>query len=312
MSVDFFFSSRKELLAGCKTSINENRALLKRDFLSNPDNVEDLIKARSKHMDSLLDSAFRYFFPEHIKGLSLIAVGGYGRGELLPYSDIDLLLLADDNNLNQFKHQLEDFVTFLWDTNLDIGHAVRSIKVCLEQAADDLSTATNLLESRFLCGDEGLYEALFEAITSDDVLTSEEFFHAKIKEQTDRHKKLQESEYNLEPNVKNSPGGLRDIQTIGWVTKRHFDNQQPEGLIRKGFLSDEDVEILNNGQHFLFQIRFALHIFSGRKQDRLLFEYQKSIAKALGFEDDENSLGVEKLMKQYYRWVLALSELNEM
>jgi [protein-PII] uridylyltransferase len=175
-----------------------------------------------------------------------------------------------------------------------------------------LSTATNLLESRFLCGDEKLFECLFEAITSDNILTSEEFFRAKIKEQTDRHFKLQESEYNLEPNVKNSPGGLRDIQTIGWITKRHFDNEQPEGLIRKGFLNDEDLEILNNGQHFLFQIRFALHIFSDRKQDRLLFEYQKSIAQALSFEDDKNSLGVEKLMKQYFRWVLALSELNEM
>ncbi len=310
--LDLSFSSRESLLAVSKAGIKQCREALEVQFLENPSNVEHIIKTRSQYMDDLLKTAWFYFFTESTQNLTLVAVGGYGREELLPFSDIDLLILTDETSVEQHKNKLEDFVTFLWDTNLEIGHSVRSCKVCVEQASADLSTATNLLESRFICGDKTLYENLFEAINSDDILTSEEFFQAKIEEQTARHIKLKETEYNLEPNVKNSPGGLRDIQTIGWITRRHFDDPQATGVTHNGFLSEEDLDILNSGQHFLFKIRFALHLFSKRKQDRLLFEYQKSIAKCLGYEDDETSLGIEKMMKQYYRWVLALSELNEM
>ena len=306
------FCSPSTLLTSCKDRLKQQFKQQETHFLDNPEEADWLIHSRSNEMDQLLTELWQHFFPNHSQDMALIAVGGYGRGELLPFSDIDLLILAEDSALAKHKDQLGAFVTFLWDTGLDIGHSVRSIHTCIEEAKADISTATNLLESRFICGGESISESLFDIITSDDILTSQEFFQAKIKEQKDRHKKHRQTEYNLEPNVKNSPGGLRDVQTIGWITRRHFDDQQVEGIIRAGFLSEEDLDILNNGQAFLFKVRFALHIFANRKQDRLLFEFQKTIANALGYEDDDSSLGVEKLMKQYFRWVLALSELNEM
>ncbi len=274
--------------------------------------VESLIIARSKFVDTLISQVWQYFFPKTSDQLCLVAVGGYGRQELLPHSDIDLLLLASEEALAEQREGLEQFITFLWDTKLDIGHSVRTVDECIEQAQADITIMTNLMESRVICGDSALHEELIPQITAERIWPSREFFKAKWDEQLQRHKKYNNTEYNLEPNIKNCPGGLRDIQMIGWIAKRHFEVNRIFELVEQGFLTDEEFEIMVNGQSFLLKIRFALHMVTGREEDRLLFEHQTRIAGFFDYVDTEDGLAIEHLMKKYYRWAIALSELNDM
>ncbi len=150
------------------------------------------------------------------------------------------------------------------------------------------------------------------ALASDRLWTSQDFFEAKVKEQIERHHRYFDTAYNLEPNVKSSPGGLRDIQTIGWVAKRHFGTDTLDELVAHGFLTREELRKLKAGQSFLWKVRFGLHVLTGRREDRLLFDYQIKLAKLFGYEDASFTLAVEQLMQKYYRTVMDISLLNEM
>ncbi|NRB39602.1 MAG: [protein-PII] uridylyltransferase [Pseudomonadales bacterium] len=274
--------------------------------------VESLIHARSDFIDTLLTHCWDFFFPSKAGDLSLIAVGGYGRQELLPHSDIDLLVLGSDDDLTTQQEQLTSFITFLWDCKLDIGHSVRTIDECTTLASSDITIATNLMESRTICGNTELLPTLMTLVTPEKIWPSAEFFKAKWEEQIARHKKFNNTEYNLEPNVKSSPGGLRDIQMIGWIAKRHFNAANMDELVTQGFLSHEEYDIMVHGHSFLLKVRFCLHLITNREEDRLLFEYQRTVAKKLGYKDDNSNRCIEEMMKQYYRWALALTELNDM
>lgn len=274
------------------------------------DDIRDLVHARAQVVDELLRCAWqRHPMPD--QQASLIAVGGYGRGELHPFSDIDLLILLPETADDRYSASMESFVTFLWDLNLQIGHSVRTVAQCREAAADDITVATNLMESRVLAGPDELFNAMLAATGPDRIWPSHAFFRAKWDEQIERHRKFGNTEYNLEPNVKSSPGGLRDIQMIGWVTKRHFGTRQFEELVERNFLSGEELTMLVGGLDFLWRVRYGLHLLAGREEDRLLFDHQRTLAKMFGFEDDSNRLAVERFMQVYYRWALALGELNE-
>ena len=169
--------------------------------------------------------------------IALLAVGGYGRAELHPHSDVDILLLIRENDDHSFDQGLERFLTKLWDIGLNIGHSVRSLDDCLENARDDLTIATSLMEARIILGPESLLNNLNSTIASDKVWDDQLFFQEKLHEQKQRHEKHNNTEYNVEPDIKNAPGGLRDIQTIGWVAKRHFGVNNLTGLLEKGFIS---------------------------------------------------------------------------
>ena len=299
------------LIQGCKSCHSDALEAIYQEF-NDGVSVESLILARSKFIDTLISSVWRFFFKNTETQVSLIAVGGYGRQELLPYSDIDLLFLATEASLQEHGETLEQIITFLWDIKLDIGHSVRTIEECIEHAKNDITIMTNLMESRVICGDEKLHTALTPQITPEKIWPSKDFFQAKWDEEKDRHRKFNNTEYNLEPNIKMCPGGLRDIQMIGWIAKRHFDVSRIFELAEQGFLTDEEFEIMVNGQSFLLKLRFCLHMTTGREEDRLLFEHQIQVAKILGFKDTEDGLAIEHLMKQYYRWALALSELNDL
>ena len=242
--------------------------------------------------------------------IALVAVGGYGRGELLPQSDVDLLLLHPDA-ADPPTAAVETFITALWDTGLRIGHAVRSIAECARRAADDVTIMTNLLESRTIAGAETLLQALRERTSTDRMWDSRAFLEAKRREQERRHAKFADTEYNLEPNVKSSPGGLRDLQLIGWLARRHFGWRSAEELAENGLLTAEEARILFQGREFLWQVRYALHLLAGREEDRLLFDHQRELARQWGFRDGEK-LAVEQFMQRYYRWALALAQLNEL
>ncbi len=282
------------------------------DSFKAKEDIRKLIYGRAWVIDQILRIAWQHFdWPEEEK-VSLIAVGGYGRGELHPHSDVDILILIDGITAESFEDSISGFLTLLWDINLDIGSSVRTIEECYNECRNDITIATNLIESRTLTGDPSLQLKMFERVTQDDAWTDSEFFKAKMKEQTERHKGTNNTEYNLEPNIKNSPGGLRDLQTIGWVAKRHFGATYIRDLVSHGFLTESELETLNKGELYLWTVRYALHMHSKRREDRLLFDHQRTLAEYFGYSDDKGSLAVEQFMSRYYRVVKAMSEFNGM
>jgi [protein-PII] uridylyltransferase len=295
-----------------RDQLSRIRAHFDQRFLDG-ENIHDLITGRASHIDALLRCVWRRHGLGGNDDVALLAVGGYGRGELHPHSDIDLLiLLRDDAARERRGTALEAFMTFLWDTKLAIGHSARTLDQCASAAAEDITIATNLMESRTLAGPDDLHRQLSEATGPDCIWPSAEFFRAKWQEQITRHRKFNNTEYNLEPNVKGCPGGLRDIQTIGWVAKRHFQAASTEELVARGFLTRAEYDTLVAGQNFLWRIRYGLHMLADREEDRLLFDFQLSLARQFGYKDDDRGLAVEHFMKDYFRWVLKLAVLNEM
>ena len=239
--------------------------------------------------------------------IALIAVGGYGRGELFPSSDVDLLILLGQPN-DDSDAQVSAFVSSLWDLGLKIGHSVRSIDECLALAVDDITVMTTLLETRLLVGPSAVYDKLLSELDERDIWKSGAFFTAKLEEQTQRHEKYGLTGYSLEPNVKSSPGGLRDIQVIGWIARRHFGSAL-ERLPTGEFLTEQELDLLMSGQDYLSRVRFALHRLTGRDEDRLLFEHQQTLARLWGFEDG-GKLAVEQFMQAYFRNVQAVSHVS--
>ena len=195
---------------------------------------------------------------------------------------------------------------------MEVGHSVRTVEECVREAEADVTVITNLIEARFLIGDESLFEEMREATGPDHIWSSEEFFAAKTREQRLRWHKYGDTAYNLEPNIKENPGGLRDIQMIGWVAKRHFAARDLHDLVSHGFLTEPEHLTLIEGEALLWRVRFQLHRLAGRREDRLLFDYQRTLAREFGFVDGDDALAVEQFMQQYYRTVMELNRLNEM
>jgi [protein-PII] uridylyltransferase len=274
--------------------------------------VQTLVAQRAKLVDKLLQRIWQQNIGEH-DDIALVAVGGYGRRELHPASDIDLLILTDSADTIQYHAEnIERFLLFLWDLGLEVGHSTRTVQDCIEQATADITVATNLMEARLLVGSTQLFQRMEDATGPQSIWPSLDFFHAKRDEQIERHHRFHDTAYNLEPNIKENPGGLRDLQVIGWVAKRHFGANTLHDLVKHDFLTEEEFHSLNDAQHFLWRIRFALHILTNRREDRLLFDHQRTLATQFGYKDTENRLAVEHFMKDYYRTVMELSRLNEM
>ena len=293
-----------------KSALSAASALLDQRFKEN-DEIEAIVRGRAWAVDQILMLAWEQQQWPDIE-LSLVAVGGYGRGELAPHSDIDILLLTRKTPDKKLKAAVSGFLTLLWDIGLEIGQSVRSIKQCVQEASSDITVATALMESRTLVGPESLQADMYSATTAQRVWPIKKFMRAKWDEQLARHEKYHDIDYALQPNVKTSPGGLRDIQTIAWVAKRHFNASSFSDLVELGFLSRMEQSLIDKGQNFLWRVRYGLHLLEGRREDRLLFDKQRELAKIFGYEDDELSLGVEKLMQRYYRTVGTLRGLNDL
>jgi [protein-PII] uridylyltransferase len=272
--------------------------------------VTSLVAARAYYVDLILTKLWcQHHLDEH--QISLVAVGGYGRRELHPHSDIDILLITQDIVEDDLAEKISAFITQLWDVKLDIGHSVRSIKECLSQAVDDVTIATNLMEMRKICGNEALISHLEPLLNEDIFWTSEKFFLAKQYEQRQRHKRHYGASYTLEPNLKSNPGGLRDIQTIGWVAKRHFMADTLEQLVDHNYLTSNEFFELIECQDYLWRMRCALHFIAGRNENRLLFDYQADVAELMGFGDG-GKFAIERMMKRLFRIISRVSELNRM
>ncbi len=273
----------------------------------------ELIRKRSDFTDEILTLAFGQFLQGHANQLALAAVGGYGRQELHPHSDIDILIIRAPaaTTTPELDDKLAAFLNFLWDIGLKLAQSVRTIDDCVEQALADQTVMTNLLESRLIFGSIELFEELWSRISPEHIWPSAEFFEAKMAEQAARYAKYHDTAYNLEPNIKEGPGGLRDIQNMNWIIKRHY-NSRSLTLVREGWLTEGEYAELIKARDFLWEIRFALHVMTERCEDRLLFEYQKDLARQFGVQDQDVNQAVEQFMQLYYRTVMGLERLNEL
>ncbi len=239
----------------CRSLLSQAQEELRRRVVED-EPVEGLVRARARFIDLLLRTLWQTRLSGELAArLALVAVGGYGRGELHPCSDVDLLVLVPAPLAEADRASVEQLVSFLWDIGLEVGHSVRTVAECAEESAADAGVMTTLMESRRLAGSEELINAMRTALAPDRIWPVREFFEAKVHEQQERRLKANDTAYNLEPNVKTGPGGLRDIQTIAWVAKRHFNAESLDDLLAHGFLTHSELRRLKQAQSFLWKVR---------------------------------------------------------
>ena len=311
--LDFDFSPLAEdgSIQSFKAFIAEQSQRLN-DSFDPQQRCEQQVYGRAAMIDGVLQAIWDKFCAEHKAGISLIAVGGYGRGELHPASDVDILILLKEDDDTPYQEALQSLVTFLWDIGLDIGSSVRSLQDCTREAGKDITVATNLMEARHLAGDDCLLAEMQKAIGPNKIWPVKEFFLAKREEQEQRYGRFQNSGYKVEPNLKESPGGLRDIQIIEWVAKRYFDADGMAGLKLQGFLTEDEYQSLMDAREYLWRVRWALHTLVGRSENRLQFDKQVKLAEQFGYKEKNNRPAVEHFMQMYYRTVMLVERVSEM
>ncbi|MBU3848290.1 MAG: [protein-PII] uridylyltransferase [Candidatus Acinetobacter avistercoris] len=275
--------------------------------------IREIILARSNLIDEALIFLWSHFQLNQ-SNLGLFAVGGYGRREMLPYSDVDIMILSEEALTPEQETTVSSFISSLWDVgNFKPGVSVRTIQQCFEQALHDLTVATTLIEARLITGNEHLIKWPRRVVSQ--TWTDKTFFDAKMEEQARRYAQHNHTESNLEPDIKNAPGGIRDINQIGWIAKRHFRVNRIYDLVHLGFISEFELSVLEEAENFLWEIRTYLHRLTKRDENRLLFDYQRDIAAKFGYQKVEGehiNYPIEQFMKRYYRAAQQVSTLNEM
>ncbi len=301
------------LAAGLKSARTCADQELARQFRDGVD-IRELVHARAWVLEQLVLRAWRHLVDDDVE-LDLCAVGGFGRGELHPHSDVDLLVLYSQTGERPgaaLRQALETFVQVLWDADLHPAHSVRTVSECVAEAESDVGVATNLMESRLLAGSGRLLAAMRSASDAPALWPAGAFFAAKCAEQDARHAQFEDTIYNLEPNIKEGPGGLRDLQMIAWVTRRHFGTSTLHGLVERGFLSEQEHQDLVANRDFLWALRWALHELEGRPEERVLFEHQRRLAVCFGCDADApGNAAVEEFMQRFYRSAMQVAHLNE-
>ena len=299
---------RKPILAPLKTALAAGRAEIRRRFEAGGDGA-----AVMREQSFLIDQLVRALYdvvgteiyplanPTSGEHLAIVAVGGYGRGELAPFSDIDLLFLLPYKQTPHTEQLVEYLLYVLWDLGLKIGQATRSVDECLRQAKADLTIRTALLEARYLWGDEALFGVLTRRFEAEIVRgTAAQFIEGKLAERDQRHRRGGDSRYQLEPNLKEGKGGLRDLHTLFWIAKYIYRVEDVAKLVDLGVLSADEGRRYARAQHFLWTVRCHLHYLAGRAEERLTFDLQTEIGRRMGYTDHAGSRGVERFMKHYF------------
>lgn len=292
-------------VSALRAEVKADQERLEEEYARDND-AQALLRNRSRNVDATLEKLWlAQGFPN---SLALAAVGGYGRGELFPASDIDLLILLPKEATPAIQEKLETLIGHFWDIGLEIGHSVRTIQECVDAASEDITVQTALLEARLLCGSARLFTTFRKRLLGNlDPLV---FFDAKRLEQQDRYLRHNETPYSLEPNCKDAPGGLRDLQVIFWVAKAAGFGTNWSELQESGLVSQEDRFQAETCEEFLSHLRIRLHFMLKRREDRLLFDYQNSLAAKYGFVSNEAKRASEQLMQLYYRTAKAVTLLN--
>ena len=287
--------------------LTEHRTKLREQYSARPD-PSRLLKALSQLIDQVLTCAAREVgLPPEV---ALLAVGGYGRRELFPYSDIDLLVLLEQAPDAELAPTLERYITYLWDIGLEVGHSVRTLDDCLIEARKDITVETSLLEARLIDGSATLFHAFQHAL--DQTLDGSAFMEGKLLEQQQRHLRFHDAIYNLEPNLKENPGGMRDLQTILWISRALGLGASWPRLVNSGLLGAREMREIRQAERLLRDLRIRLHFLARRREDRLLFDYQTALAHELGFNPRGARSAAEILMQHYYRAAKCVGLKNQM
>ncbi len=268
--------------------------------------VEALLKGLSRSTDALLRELARTTGLE--RHVALVAVGGYGRGELFPHSDVDVLILLEAAPSAAERATIENLISLLWDLGLALGHSVRTVDECQSEARGDVTVLTSLLEARLIAGPRRLFDRFHRAVL--DVLDPPSYFRAKVLEQRQRYIKFNESPYSLEPNVKESPGGLRDLHVLLWIARAGGFGTTWTELARRGLITPEEAGLIRLSERRLKQVRAWLHLITGRREDRLVFDVQQAVAQRAGFQATAARRASEVLMQRYYWAAKAVTQMN--
>ena len=248
---------------------------------------------------------------DRIGDFAICAVGGYGRGEMAPYSDVDLLFLTKSRISEGLEALIEAMLYVMWDLHLKVGHSSRTIRDCIKLGGEDYTIRTALMENRFLLGDAALVDELNDRLWSDLFKgTEKEFVEAKLEERYNRHQKQGGQRYVVEPNVKEGKGGLRDLQSLYWIGKYAHGVQSVSELVRLGVFTPEEYQTFQKAEDFLWAVRCHLHLLAGRPQDQLTFDMQVQVAERMGYKDRGGRRGVEHFMQAYFRQANAVGELT--
>jgi len=299
---------RAPVLSVLRQALEEGRRLI-RSELETGGRGEDCIQATARLTDAIVQ-ALADFTADHVfpvasataaERFTVAATGGYGRGEMAPFSDVDLLFLLPYKRAPRVEQMVEYMLYLLWDLGWRVGHSVRSVEDCIRQARDDITVRTGLLESRFLWGVPELFAEMKERFAKEVAAqTGSAFIEAKLAERDARHLKFCDSRYVLEPNVKEGKGGLRDLQTLFWIAKYVYQVDGVDDLVAKRVLLRSEARRFAKAQNFLWTARCHLHFLTGRQEDRLTFDIQGEIARRLGYTDHAGSSGLERFMKHYF------------
>ena len=268
-------------------------------------NVDSLMRSLARLTDGALRGAWGAC--ELPPSTALVAVGGYGRGELAPHSDIDILVLLPDEPVAHLEARIERFIGLAWDLGLELGSSVRTVSQCIEEAGNDVTVRTALLEARLITGSKTLFADFAQRYR--DALDPRAFFQAKVLEMRQRHARFQDTPYSLEPNVKESPGGLRDLQLILWITQAAGFGSSWRELYERGLITEREANELRKNEGFLKALRARLHVTAGRRQDILVFDLQNAVAESFGYKATATKRASEQLMRRYYWAAKAVTQL---
>jgi len=308
---------RAAVLAELKSALAAGRAEVRRRFAGG--DGRQAVRELSFLIDQLLRTlhdfttthAYPLANPSAAERLALVAVGGYGRGELAPHSDVDLLFLLPYKLTPHGEQVVEYLLYHLWDLGLKVGHATRSVDDCIRQAKADMTIRTNLLEARYLCGDHELYQDLRRRYAKEVVAgTGRAFVEAKLAERDERHRRMGNSRYTLEPNIKEGKGGLRDLQALFWIAKYLYASDDVATLVERGVFTAAEAATFDKAEAFLWTVRYCLHELAGRAEERLTFDLQPELAERLGYRDHAGARGVERLMKHYFLTAKNVGDLT--
>ena len=291
-------------IAAIRDSLRAGRLAMQQEYLLNP-NPARYLRAHAKLVDDHLVRMWKMLAMP--SDLALVAVGGYGRAELYPRSDVDLLILLPQQPDEALQQRLQELVGKLWDIGLEVGHSVRTVGDCMAESSD-VTVQTNLLEARRITGDRALFLEMREALAEH--LSRRAFYLAKVKEQEQRHTRFIDTDHNLEPNLKESPGGLRDLQSVLWISRACGFGHTWQALAQADLITATEARQVAHHEHLLQDLRIRLHYLSGRHDDRLVFEYQTALAEQLGIEASAQRRASEHLMQHYYRTRRAVLQLN--
>src|SRR6185295_5255661 len=292
------------LVADLRQTLAAERQALHVAYLKEPD-PQVLLRRHSALVDRIIREVWR---DTALDGAALVATGGYGRGELYPGSDVDLLVLLPDGIDEAGKEKVEKLIGTLWDLGLEIGHSVRTVQGCVESAAADITIGTTLMEARYLAGSRRLFSDLVKSL--DETRDPLSFFKAKKLEQEQRHAKHQDTPYSLEPNLKEAPGGLRDLHSILWIARASGIGRRWSDLVSAGLLERHEARQLARHEAAFQDLRIRLHYLAGRREDRIVFDFQNALAAQYGDVDAPDRRASEAMMQRYYRAAKTVTQLN--